>query len=147
MQRWTTPSPLKLPIEFGIVTRLDLEFINVRRDQGSFTTFVFINAEELPSGAGRDHEGFAGSFTVFAPTECWGAEGHCDWQREAVSPFDRRPPHHLAPINVSMDVTETVRHLGNPRQLMVTVHAARRTDPELDEGILSFDRLVALAYQ
>ena len=57
------------------------------------------------------------------------------------------PPAHLTPINVSMDVTETIRRLGNPRELVVTVAAARRTDPDRAEGVLRFERLTALAYQ
>jgi hypothetical protein len=147
MQRWTTPEPLVLPIRFEIVRRLDLEFINVRRDAGSFTAFVFLNAGDLPPDAGRAHERFAGSFTIFAPTECWGADDHCDWRRGPVSAFDRRPPHHLTPINVSMDVTDAIRRLGDTDKLTVTIHAARRLDPEATEGVLRFERLSALAYQ
>jgi hypothetical protein len=147
MQRWTTPSPLKLPIDFEAVRRLDLEFVNLRRDAGSFTAFVFLNAGDLPVDAGREHDHFAGSFSIFAPSQCWGAEAHCDWSREPVSAFDKRPEHHLRPTNVSMDVTETVRKLGNPDTLSVTVHAALRTDPEAAEGVLEFESLTALAYQ
>ena len=147
MQRWTTPEPLVLPIPFEIVRRLDLEFINVRRDAGSFTAFVFLNAGDLPPDAGREHEHFAGSFTIFAPTECWGVDDHCDWRRGPVSVFDRRPPHHLAPINVSMEVTDTIRRLGQTDALTVTIHAARRLDPDATEGVLRFERLSALAYQ
>ncbi len=147
MQRWSTPEPLRLPIDFAGLARLDLEFVNVRRDGGSFTAFVFVNANELPSDAGRDHDSFAGSFSVFAQSECWGEGDHCDWKRGPVSAFDRRPPHHLTPINVSMDITEVIAGLGNPETLTVTVHAARRTDPDAAEGVLIFDRVVALAYQ
>lgn len=147
MQRWTTPKPLRLPITFSEVSRLDLEFIDLRRDEGSFTAFVFLNARELPDNAGRDHERFAGSFSIFAPAECWGAEGHCDWDRGPVSPFDRRPAHHLTPMNVTMDVTETIRKLGDPRDLLVTIHAARRAQPKDDVGVLRFRELRALAYQ
>jgi hypothetical protein len=147
MQRWSTPEPLQLPIDFAGLARLDLEFVNVHRDAGSFTAFVFVNPGELSSDAGRDHESFAGSFTVFAQRECWGEGDHCDWQRGPVSAFDRRPPHHLTPINVSMDITEVIERLGNPDALSVTVHAARRADPEAAEGVLVFDRVIALAYQ
>lgn len=147
MQRWTTPTPLRMPVDFRTLTRLDLEFLNVHRDQGSFTAFVYINADEDSLEAGREYDRFAGSFTIFAPSECWGGEGHCDWDRGPVSAFDRRPPHHLTPINVSMEVTETIRRLGNPRELVVTVDAARAEDPELAEGVLRFERLTALAYQ
>lgn len=147
MQVWTTPEPLQLPIDFSGVRRLDLEFVNVRRDHGSFTGFVFVNADDLPLAAGRDHPSFAGSFTIFAPTECWGVDDHCDWKRGPVSAFDRRPPHHLAPINVSMDISDLLPALGNPESLSVTVHAARRDDPAAQEGVLVFDRLLATALQ
>lgn len=147
MQVWRTPEPLPLPIDFAAVRRLDLEFIGVRRDHGSFTAFVFVNADELPGDAGRDHETFVGSFTIFAPSFCWGAEGHCDWERPPVSTFDRRGPHHLIPINVSMEITDAIERLGNPEELTVTVHAALRSDPDASEGVLVFDQLQALAYQ
>jgi len=128
MQRWRTPEPLPLPIDFDGVARLDLEFVGIRRDAGSFTAFVFVNAGELTTDAGRDHEHFVGSFSVFAQRECWGVEDHCDWKRGPVSPFDRRPQHHLTPINISMDITEMIATLGNPDTLDVVVHAARRRD-------------------
>lgn len=146
MQRWTTPKPLTAPIAFDGVKRIDLEFLNVRRDAGSFTAFVFLNAEGLSPKAGRDDDRFAGSFSVFAPSECWGGEGHCDWERGPASDFDRRPPHHLSPINVSMDVTEAALRLGDPRRLSVTVHAALTEDPKLKDGVLRFDELTVLAY-
>jgi hypothetical protein len=146
MQRWTTAKPLALPIPFTKVERVDLEFVNVRRDGGSFTAFVFLNAEDLPADAGREHENFAGSFSVFAAGDCWGGEGHCDWKREPVSPFDRRPPHHLSPINVSMDVSEAAFRLGDPKRLTVTVHATRTAEPEAEERILRFEELTVLAY-
>jgi hypothetical protein len=147
MQRWTTPEPLRLPIPFDAVQRVDLEFINVRRDHGSFTAFVYINGEPGSEEAGRQHERFAGSFSIFAPSECWGVDDHCDWSKGPVSAFDRRPPHHLTPINVSMDVTDVIRRLGDPETLTVTVHASRRDDPAAAEGVIVFDQLTALAYQ
>jgi len=145
MQRWDTEKPLALPIPFDSVRRIDLEFVNVRRDGGSFTAFVFLNAGDLPTDAGRDHENFAGSFSIFSAGECWGEEGHCDWKRDPVSDFDRRPLHHLTPINVSMDVTETALRLGDPKRLTVTVLAARTAEPEA-EDVLRFEQLTALAY-
>jgi hypothetical protein len=146
MQRWTTPKPLAVPIAFDSVKRIDLEFVNVHCDAGSFTAYVFLNARDLGPKAGRDHAGFAGSFSVFAPSECWGGEGHCDWKQGPVSDFDRRPPHHLNPINVSMDVTEAALRLGDPKRLRVTVHAALTEDPKLKDGVLRFDELTVLAY-
>jgi hypothetical protein len=146
MQTWTTPKPLATPIAFDTVSRIDLEFVDVHRDAGSFTALVFLNAGKVPPGAGRDHDRFAGWFTLFTRTECWGDEGHCDWRRDPVSPFDRRPQHHLTPINVSMDVTETIRRLGNPNRLEVTVHATRAGDPGATKGVFRFERLSVMSY-
>jgi hypothetical protein len=148
MQRWTSDPPLVLPIDFANLSRLDLEFENVRRDAGTFTAFVFVNpGGELSDEAGRDEESFAGSFTVFAPATCWGSEGHCDWERGPVSAFDRRAPHHLTPINITVGVTSRIRDLGNPEELVVTVHAARLAERDATEGVFQFDRLTALVYQ
>lgn len=146
MQTWTTPKSLATPIAFDGVDRIDLEFVDVHRDAGSFTALVFLNAGELPADAGRDHDRFAGSFTVFTRSECWGGEGHCDWKRAAVSSFDRRPQHHLTPINISMDVTETIRRLGNPNRLEATVHATRAGDPDATQGVFRCERLVVMSY-
>jgi hypothetical protein len=147
MQRWSSPRPLRLPIPFSTVARLDLEFVDLRREGGSLTAYVFVDAEPVPPDAGRDHESFVGSFSVFAPYECWGVDDHCDWSKGPVSPFDRRPPHHMTPINISMEVTEALARLGDAEQFTVTVHAARRGDLDADEGVLRFERLTALAYQ
>jgi hypothetical protein len=46
-----------------------------------------------------------------------------------------------------MEITDAISRLGNPDVLDVTVHAARRSDPELSEGVLVFDNIVVLAYQ
>jgi hypothetical protein len=148
MQRWTTDPPLHLPLPFEAIRRLDLEFEDVRRDAGSFTAYVFVNPDgEVPDDAGRTHPSFAGSFSVFAPTTCWGSDGHCDWERGPVSAFDRRPPHHLTPINVSMDISQALKRLGDPEELVVTAHAVRRAEPQASEGVLRFARLTAFAYE
>lgn len=146
MQVWSTSEPLALPIDVGRVSRLDLEFTEVRRDLGSFTMFVFLNADELPQDAGRDHERFAAGYTVFAQKGCWGDSGHCDWERGPVSPFDRRPQHHLRPFNLTLDVTQAVKRLGNPDALQLTIHAAQLDDPAATD-VLRFRRVAALAYQ
>ena len=147
MQTWTS-DPLELPIDFKGASRIDQEFENVRRDAGSVTAFVFVNPDgRVPAGAGRDHESFAGSFSVFAPEQCWGGEGHCDWERGPVSAFDRRPPHHLTPINVTVGIAERVAELDNPSELVLEIHAARVPDTRAQPAPLRFERVTALAYQ
>lgn len=146
MQVWRTSKPLALPIDVARVGRLDLEFTEVRRDLGTFTMFVFLNVGELEPDAGRDHTRFAAGYTVFAQTGCWGESGHCDWERGAVSAFDRRPQHHLHPFNLTLDVTQAVKRLGNPDSLDLTIHAARLDDPAATD-VLRFRQVAALAYQ
>jgi hypothetical protein len=147
VQTWTS-DPIPLPLDFKTASRIDLEFENIRRDDGSFTAFVFVNPERsLPDDAGRDEQSFAGSFSVFAPAECWGTEGHCDWERGPVSAFDRRPPHHLTPINVTVEITERVAELDNPGKLVIEIHAARPAARDSAAPPLRFDQVIALAYQ
>jgi hypothetical protein len=148
MQRWSSPTPIPLPIDFGDIVRLDLEFVNVRRDGGSFSALVFVNPDnDIAQSDTRKHPACVGSFTVFSRGECWGEEGHCDWEKEPVSAFDRRGPHHLTPISVTMDITSALQRIGNPDTLEVIVHAARRSDPGATEGVLVFDSLKAFAYR
>ncbi|MEY2516621.1 MAG: hypothetical protein QOJ89_3979 [bacterium] len=146
MQRWSTSEPLALPIDIGSATRIDLEFAAVRRNTGTFTMYVFLNPDELPENAGRDHPSFAAGYTVFAQAGCWGDAGHCDWELGPVHEFDPRPPHHLQPINLTLDVTTAVKRLGNPDDLTVHVHAARLSDREATE-VLLFERISVLVYQ
>ncbi|MFL5781703.1 MAG: hypothetical protein ACJ760_10360 [Thermoleophilaceae bacterium] len=146
MERWKG-KPLELPIDFGSLSRLDLVFEGMRRDEGTFTAYVFLNAPRLRADAGRDHPRFAAAFTLFAHEQCWGDEGHCDWKREPVSPFDMRPEHDVTPTAVTLDVTDAIRRLGNPDQLTVTVHATKLADPKETQGIVRFERLTAVAYR
>ena len=139
--------PLELPIDFGTLSRLDLVFEGMRRDEGTFTAYVFLNAARLRSDAGRDHAHFAAAFTIFAHESCWGDEGHCDWKRGPASPFDQRPEHDVTPIAVTLDITDAVRKLGNPDELRPTVHATKLANPRETTGILRFERLTALAYR
>jgi hypothetical protein len=148
MQVWSASEPLTLPIEFATLSRVELIFRSLRRDVGTFTAYVFVNHDgPVPADAGRDHRSFAGAFTIFAPTECWGSDGHCDYTKGPVSVYDQRPPHHLTPIDVVVDITRAIRRLDNPDALTVTVHAQRLSEPEATEGVLRFTELSALAYQ
>ena len=143
MQRWTS-DPLDLPMAREHVARAHLEFQDTRVDGPSFTAYTFLNAgRELPADAGRDHPSFAGAFTVFAYGDCWGTEGHCDWMRPSLSPFDRRPEHHLQPVTFTVDITDA---LPDEREIVVTVHAAHLSDREATE-VVRFERLALYAYQ
>lgn len=144
MQRWTS-APLPLPVDPDELATAHLELQGVRHGGATFSVFAFLNAGELPSDADRGHERFAAAFTVFANGICWGEDGHCDPGREPVSVFDRRPPHHLAPLTLTVDVTDAVRALGDVDEVTVTFHAAYLQDREADD-VLRFERLSLHAY-
>lgn len=146
MQTWTS-APLAVAVPARRVSRLDLAFERLRRDQGTFTAYVFLNDPDVPADAARDHPSFAAAFTIFAANGCWGGEGHCDFDREPVTVFDRRPEHHMRPITVNVDVTDAVRRLEDPSSLTVTVHAARLGEPDADTGVITFEALTVFAYQ
>jgi hypothetical protein len=76
---------------------------------------------------------------------CPGAPGHCD----PDAPADGlRPPHHLAPFDLFIDVTEGVRELQSNGadalvgELVITDHVGE----QLTAGALRFDN-VSLTYR
>ena len=146
MQRWTS-RPLALPVPVDRLATAHLEFQGTRVAGPSFVVYAFLDADgPLPVHADRQHPNFAGAFSVFAYGDCWGGAGHCEWQKQRVSAFDRRPQHHLHPVTFTLDVTEAVKRLRHPDQVTVTIHAAHPTDREATD-VLRFERLALLAYQ
>jgi hypothetical protein len=146
MQRWTS-KPLPVGIEIARVSRLDLEFEEVERDHGPYAALLFLNDPQVPDDTGRDHKSFAAAFSIFGHEHCWGEEDHCDWTRGPVSPFDRRPEHHLAPVDITVDVTDAIRQLPKLDELVVTVFAFSASNPQATQGILVFQALTAVVYQ
>jgi hypothetical protein len=147
MQRWSS-QPLAVPTSGERIAKAQLEFAGVRHDGPSFTFYAFLTTgdERPPADAGRGHASFAAAMTVFAHGDCWGGAGHCDWKREPVSAFDRRPEHHLTPQTLTLDVTDGLKALGNPDEVTVTIFASRPTDREAEE-VMRFERLTLHCYR
>jgi hypothetical protein len=144
-QRWTS-EPLRVPRDADApFLRADLEFEDVAHDGPSFVVLLYFNDPGVDEHAGRDHPSFAGEFTVFAHGDCWGDVGHCELPQGPVTPFDRRPLHPLTPINVTVEVTEALRALGDAETVTVTV-LAESLDPEKDDDVLRFKRLTLVTY-
>jgi hypothetical protein len=146
MQRWTS-EPLALPAPAEQIATAQLELQGVRHGGPSFVFYVFLNAgpDPLPDHAGRDHDRFAAARTVFAHGDCWGGAGHCDWEQGPVSPFDRRPEHHLTPRTLTLDVTDALKALGDVDEVVVTIHAAQPSNRD-ETNVLRFERLALNAY-
>jgi tyrosinase len=145
MQRWTS-EPIPLPaFAEAPWERADLEFESLEHDGPSYAVAVFLNNPDVPEDAGDDTPGFAGRFTVFAHGDCWGDPGHCEPRTRPVSAFDRRPLHPLTPINITVEVTDALRALGDVDEVTVTA-LAYSTQPDKREDVLRFARLTLVTY-
>lgn len=144
MQRWTS-KPLPLPADpQAPYSRVDLEFEGVEHDGSSYVALVYLNNRRVSADTGRDPaRGFAAGFSVFGHGICWGDDDHCEIPERASS-FDRRPEHRLTPQNVTLDITDAVKELGEVKQLEVTVVATGATD---STDLLRFSDLTLVTYE
>jgi len=107
---------------------------------------LFLNNPDVAEDAIPDETpGFAGHFTVFAHGDCWGDPGHCDPPGKPVHAFDRRAPHPLAPINITVEITEALQALKDVEEVTVTA-LAYSTEPDKREDVLRFGRLTLITY-
>ena len=103
-----------LVFDFGpIRSRFTAARVNVHgvRHPEQTVELRFFANRKTPASAGTPEtidEGFLGSYMVLGHGPCPGAPGHCDPDAPAD---DLRPPHHLAPFDVFIPVTEGVRAL------------------------------------
>jgi hypothetical protein len=144
VQVWTS-QPLPVPRHpEAPYARADLEFHDVLHDGPSYHALVYLNHPEANEKSGRGAPGFAGSFSLFAHGKCWGDLGHCEIPSGPLHVFDRRRPHPLTPIALTLEVTEALRAVTEP-EVTVTVVClpvlgADREDP------LRFGKLVLVTY-
>jgi hypothetical protein len=149
MQRWTSKTALafvhdpKAPFK-----RADLELIGVDQRVASFSAHVYLNNPRVSEDAGIEGRGYAGSFAFFGHGEdCWGDAGHCDIPAP-VSAFDKRAESTSQPANVTVDVTEALRELGDKEETKVTILAWPATTGREASGEdpLHFDQLMLVTY-
>ena len=147
MQRYVS-QPLPLPRPDPPFKRADLELLGVQKQGGSFVLEIFLgNPQADEHSAHEITTGWAGTMPVFAHGACWGGYGHCDTPTGPQNPFDRRLPHPLTPVNLSMEVTAALRFLGDPEEVVVTI-LAREAQPDTPEReqILRFRTLTLALY-
>jgi tyrosinase len=144
MQRWTS-QPLKVPLELAVpFVRADLEVESVEHDGPSSYVMLYFNLPDADEHTGRDVPQFAGAFSLFAHGSCWGDPGHCEVPSGPVTAFDRRPPHPLTPINITVRVTDALRKVTNG-DVTVTMLTFPVLGSDRDES-LRFSRLTLLTY-
>jgi tyrosinase len=92
---------------------VELRFNRVKPPKKSFELRVFFNAPAADASTpteGNPH--YAGSLYFFGHGECGGNAGHCDVPSGPRDPFDLRPPHHLSPTTLSLDVGDALHTLS-----------------------------------
>lgn len=144
MQRFVSDP---LPVPAGPWARADLELTGIDHSGDSFVVLLYLDNPDADADTGRgEGTGFATSFTVFGHGECWGDAGHCRVE-EPVSPFDRRPPHALVPIDVTVTITDALRRVAGEETIVTALAFLAGPEPrDQDTGILLFDELSLVVY-
>jgi hypothetical protein len=147
MQRWTSDPLAVAPDGDAPFVRADLEFEDVAHDGPSYVVLLYVNNPNVAAKVLRDpDQGYAGEFTVFGHGECWGDVGHCEVPTEPLHAFDHRPPHALTPINLTVEITDALRRLGDVSEVRVTA-LAHSLDPDKRADPLRFGRLTLVTYE
>ncbi len=149
--RLTDEETAPLIFDFGPIredfARVRINVHGVRHPELTVELRFFAN-REAPADADTPEvvgEGYLGSYMVLGHGPCPGAPGHCDPDAPAD---DLRPPHHLAPFDLFIDVTDNVAALQRSGadalvgELVVTDH----TGEQLTAAALRFDN-VSLTYR
>ena len=144
VDRYTAP-PLELP-EGGELDRADLIFTGLDHSGASFEARLYLDAPDADHAAGRDHEGYAGSFYLFGHGGCFGDAGHCDVPGER-EPFDLRPAHPLEPAIRVVTVTDAIRAKIAAGATTVTVTVVAHAVCDNANDVLAFDTVRLAVYR
>jgi tyrosinase len=91
------------------VPKVELRFHKVKHPKNSFEIRVFLNQPDANASTPiENNPHYAGSLFVFGHGECGGDAGHCEPPETPRGPFDLRPPHHLTPMELSLDASDAV---------------------------------------
>jgi len=107
-------APGSLPLEFGPVPaqfqRARINLHGVRHPERTCELRIFADRPTPPVADTplTANENFLGSYVLLGHGSCPGAPGHCD-PDPGLSAL--RPPHHLAPFDVFIDITDPLHQL------------------------------------
>jgi hypothetical protein len=148
--------PITLEIELppgGVeISRADLTFYGLDHGGPSYEARVFLDLPGATEATPPDDPHLAGSFSVFGHGGCFGEEDHCD-VRPAVTAFDRRSPHQLAPAVRVLTCTDAIKRLiaQGGTTVTVTVVAVIRASPLADPASAAelpyFDQIALHTYE
>ena len=116
-----------------MLQRADLELYGINHFRPSYVALVYFNADVDVEGATEDHDGYAGSFTIFGHGRCTGDLGHCEVHPHARR-FDDRPSHPLTRAFKRVVVTEALRKCLASTELTITVIVSSDPEDEIESG-------------
>jgi hypothetical protein len=126
--------------------RADLIFDDVDHSSTSFTLKIFFNNPDATDETSPTPEnGYVGSVPVFGHGGCFGDEGHCEVP-VTRRPFDLRPPHHLTPARMWIEVTDSLRGFAQQGETLTitVVHVVASITPQ--DKPLPFQRVSLVTY-
>ena len=113
-----------------------LEIYGVDHFRPSYRCLIFFDDTEITcNNASRDRESYAGSFTIFGHSTCYGDEGHCNL-KEGQRRFDLRRSHPLTKAMKRVDVTDALRRVAKYADkidiviVAITYDEENTTEPE-----------------
>jgi tyrosinase len=110
-----TAQPAPLPLDFGPLPaqfqKVRINLHGVRHPERTCELRIFADRDTPPVAETplTTTENFLGSYVLLGHGSCPGAPGHCDPIPEPSAQPGIRPPRHLAPFDVYIDVTEPLR--------------------------------------
>ena len=119
----------------GEFKRAHLEIYGIDHFRPSYLSLIFFNDTDVTcDNASPERESFAGSFTVFGHSTCYGDEGHCS-SKEELRRFDLRRSHPLTKAIKRVNVTEALRReIKNNSKIDITIVAITYDEEDTTEA-------------
>lgn len=129
--------------------RGELHFEGMKHPKDSFEIRIFLNQTDAgPTTPTTGNPHYGGSLFLFGHGECGGGEGHCDVPSlEQQDLFDPRPPHHLTPMHLTLDIAEALAVLleENAKIMQITLVALDFAGKPVAASEIDFDSLTLVA--
>ena len=109
-----TDQPDTLSINIGSLKRdfddAKLQLLGVRHTEETYQIRVFANNPSADANTlTKPRAGYLGVMTILGHGHCPGAPGHCDVRTTSQFSGDLRSPHHLAPFNLNLNITNSLQ--------------------------------------
>ena len=128
-----------------VIPQVELRFHKVKHPKTSFEIRVFLNQPDANAGTPTENNPhYAGSMYVFGHGECGGDAGHCEPPVAERGVFDLRPPHHLTPMELTLDASDAVSQIaksGSTADITVTLVAVDHKGKQIDKPGIDFESM------